>query len=131
MAIEISSTLLERLLSDARNAPDHEICGLLFGTLERIESAKACTNVADDPRRTFEVDPAALFAAHRAARRGGPEVIGHYHSHPSGEARPSPRDAAAAMGDGALWLIVTAREARLWRSSTPGAFVALAYAAIG
>ena len=131
MAIEISSTLLARLLTDARNSPEHEICGLLFGTVERIESASACANVANDPRRTFEVDPVALFAAHRAARQGGPTVIGHYHSHPSGLAVPSATDAAAAMGDGALWLIVTAHEARLWRSSTPGAFIAVAHTAIG
>lgn len=130
MTIEISSTLLKRLLNDARNSPDHEICGLLFGGAQSIEFALACANVAPDPRRHFEIDPAALFAAHRAARGGGPGVIGHYHSHPSGRAMPSPRDAEAAMGDGALWLIVTAHKARLWRTSAPGAFDAVAYATV-
>lgn len=130
MAIEISSTLLERLLSEARNSPDSEICGLLFGVPQRIESALACANVASDPRRAFEIDPVALIAAHRAARHGGPAVIGHYHSHPSGRAIPSPRDAEAAMGDGALWLIMTAHEARLWRTAAPGAFEPVAYAVV-
>ena len=88
----------------------------------RIEAAQACANVAANPARTFEIDPAALFAAHPAARRGGPQVIGHYHSHPSGQAVPSARDAAQAMGDGALWLILTADTARLWQSVEPGAF---------
>lgn len=122
MGYGISSTLLGRLLTDAENSSDSEVCGLLFGTEGRIEAAEACANVAADPARTFEIDPAALFAAHRRARNGGPQVIGHYHSHPSGEALPSARDAAQAMGDGALWLILTAHEARLWRSVRPGAF---------
>ncbi len=122
MTVEISSTLLQRLLNEARKAPTREVCGLLFGTPERIDAAVPCANVAADPARHFEIDPVALFAAHRAARGGGPQAIGHYHSHPSGTAVPSPRDAQGAMGDGALWLILTAAEARLWRSSRAGAF---------
>ncbi len=126
MGYAISSTLLAGLLTDARNSPDREICGLLYGADGRIAEAEACANVAADPARGFEIDPAALFAAHRRARAGAPGVgmgvIGHYHSHPSGAAVPSARDAAQAMGDGALWLILTAREARLWRSDRVGAF---------
>ena len=126
MGYKISSTLLGGLLADARNAPDREVCGLLFGVSVggggRIAEAEPCTNVAADPARSFEIDPAALFAAHRRARAGGPAIVGHYHSHPSGVAVPSARDAAQAMGDGALWLILTAREARLWLTERVGAF---------
>ncbi|WP_034158626.1 Mov34/MPN/PAD-1 family protein [Sphingomonas sp. ERG5] len=122
MGIAISSTLLRRLLNAACASPDAEICGLLFGSSERIEAAEAAINVAPDPARLFEIDPAALFAAHRAARAGGARMIGHYHSHPSGTPVPSARDAEAAMGDGAYWLILTPNEARLWRSVAIGAF---------
>ena len=122
MRLEISSTLLTRLLTEARDSPAREICGLLFGSAARIEGAESCANVAADAERSFEIDPAALFAAHRAARGGGPRLIGHYHSHPSGVASPSARDAEAAMGDGALWLILTGDEARLWRTERAGAF---------
>ena len=122
MGYAISSTLLAGLLADAQNSPDREVCGLLYGVERRITGAEACANVAADPVRAFEIDPAALFAAHRRARNGGQAVIGHYHSHPSGAAVPSARDAAQAVGDGALWLILTAREARLWRSDRAGAF---------
>lgn len=125
MGYKISSTLLDGLLADAKNAPDREVCGLLYGSGGRIAEAEACANVAADPARSFEVDPAALFAAHRRARSGGPAILGHYHSHPSGAAVPSARDAAQAMGDGALWLILTAREGRLWRSDRPGVFEAV------
>ena len=124
MAHAISSALLERLLNEARDAPEQEVCGLLFGANGRIEAAEACANVAADPARVFEIDPAALFAAHRRARAGGAAVLGHYHSHPSGSAAPSACDAAQAMGDGALWLIVAGGAARLWRTTATGRFAA-------
>lgn len=123
MGVTISSGLIARLVASAAASPHAEICGLLFGAPERIDAAEACCNVAADPARTFEIDPVALFAAHRRARGGGAPVIGHYHSHPTGVAVPSARDAAQAMGDGAIWVILTGEGARAWRSVAVGAFV--------
>lgn len=122
MGLEISSTLLARLLSEAHASPQAEICGLLFGSAERIDAAEACANVAANPARRFEIDPVALFAAHRRARRGRVKVLGHYHSHPSGDPVPSETDAAGAMGDGAVWLILGSGDARAWRAEDVGRF---------
>ena len=123
MSVTISSELLQQLVAEAAVSPDAEVCGLLFGTTGRIEAAEACANVVANPARAFEIDPGALFAAHRRARGGGLAVIGHYHSHPSGLPVPSPRDAAQAMGDGAVWVILGGGVARAWRSVEVGAFV--------
>ena len=109
------------MLADARTDPTVERCGLLLGQGAQITGYQPARNIADNPERAFELDPAALLAAHRAARNGGPAVIGHYHSHPDGPAQPSPRDAAAAGGDGQLWLIVTASDWSLWRAEARGA----------
>jgi len=121
MALKISSTLLARLVAESA-ASANEVCGLLFGTPAEIIHAVKCANVAADPATTFEIDPTALIAAHKAVRAGGPALVGHYHSHPNGSPEPSARDAAAATGDGALWLIVTKTEARLWLSLAVGVF---------
>jgi proteasome lid subunit RPN8/RPN11 len=67
-----------------------EACGLLLGQEGHIMEARACANVAPDPLRHFEIDPAALIAAHRASRAGGLAVLGYFHSHPNGLARPRP-----------------------------------------
>ena len=123
MSVTISSELLQRLLAEADASPGAEVCGLLFGTAGRIDAAEACANVAIDPARAFEVDPKALFAAHRQARGVGPAVIGHYHSHPSGIPVPSSRDAAQSMGDDAVWVILGGGAARAWRSVEVGEFV--------
>ncbi len=100
-------------MSEAAADP-HEVCGLLFGRAGRIDSIQPAANVAPDPSRHFELDPTALIAAHRAARSGGPPIIGHYHSHPGGMPVPSATDAACATPDGSLWLIVGGGTARLW-----------------
>lgn len=102
-----------------------EVCGLLLGVAApgtvAITHLLPAANVAADPARFFEIDPAVLLAAHRAARAGAPQVVGHYHSHPGGDATPSPRDAAAAAPDGALWLIAAAGTVAAWRAVADGA----------
>ncbi len=120
MTVTIASDLIDRILHDAATSPMVEICGLLFGSEGAVTAAQPCRNVAADPSRWFEIDPVALIAAHRRAREGGPRILGHYHSHPGGVPMPSPRDAAHAVADGTLWLIVGAGEVRCWRAVDDG-----------
>lgn len=125
MPVVISTTLLEQLRAEADACPELEICGLLFGSSVAIVGALRCRNVAAAPRIGFEIDPQVLLAAHRAARGGAVPITGHYHSHPNGRACPSPRDVAAALDPGALWLILAPDgcgqvATSLWRTTAPG-----------
>jgi proteasome lid subunit RPN8/RPN11 len=117
----ISRSLLAVIHAHAAREAPREACGLLFGTEASIEAVTPAVNVADQPERRFEIDPAALFAALRAERGGGRRLIGYYHSHPSGDTTPSRADAGAAAPDGRLWLIVAGNRASLWRAETKGA----------
>jgi proteasome lid subunit RPN8/RPN11 len=114
MAMMVRITIAQRneLLALAAAERD-EVCGLLLGEGDGVTRLLPCRNVA--------ADPAALIAAHRAARGGGARIIGHYHSHPSGVARPSPRDAADAAPDGSIWLIVAGAAVTAWRAVADGA----------
>ncbi|MEO7389332.1 MAG: M67 family metallopeptidase [Sphingomonas sp.] len=112
--------MLDAIRGEAAASPDVEVCGLLLGEGLRVEQVVACRNVATEPATQFEIDPQALIAAHRTARGGGPAVIGHYHSHPTGNAGPSSRDTANAMGDSAIWIIVGGDDVSAWRSNSPG-----------
>ncbi|WP_370308798.1 M67 family metallopeptidase [Sphingobium abikonense] len=113
MKVEIARGVLAQIRALCA-ADRHEVCGLLLGSVGRIDAMAPADNIAPDPSRHFELDPAVLIAAYRAARNGGPAVIGHYHSHPSGVAVPSATDAACAAPDNAYWLIVADGVARLW-----------------
>lgn len=120
MRVEISSLLLAKLQAAVAASPEVERCGLLFGAGGRVTDISFADNIAANPQRHFELDPAHLISAHRAARGGGPAVIGHWHSHPIGTAEPSPEDARSAALDGRIWLILSASEVRLWRAVENG-----------
>ncbi|RDE05232.1 Mov34/MPN/PAD-1 family protein [Sphingomonas aracearum] len=122
MKTEISRYAAETILREAAASPLAEVCGLLLGQGGRIAEARPCRNIADDPARRFEIDPAALLAAHRAARGSGPALLGHYHSHPSGKPEPSACDAAHALDVGALWIITDGCRLCGWRVVAPGRF---------
>ena len=120
MAIEVASRFIAALKQEAARAGNRECCGLLLGRCERIEQVQPAENVADDPARRFEIDPVALLAAHKAARQGGPELIGYYHSHPDGHPLPSATDCEHASGDGRLWAIIAKGEVTFWRDGEGG-----------
>ncbi|WP_373488880.1 Mov34/MPN/PAD-1 family protein [Blastomonas sp.] len=108
------------LLDQARAAHPLECCGLLLGEGGVVCAIVPTANVADNPARHFEIDPAMLIAAERAMRQGGAQLIGYYHSHPDGLARPSARDAAASAGDGRLWLIIGGDHMTAWLAHPHG-----------
>lgn len=120
MALTIAPPALAAMLDAARRAHPLECCGLLLGQGERIDAARPADNVAPDPARHFEIDPAALLAAHKAARGGGPQVLGYFHSHPNGLARPSATDAKSAGHDGRIWAIVANGGITVWRDGPSG-----------
>jgi len=119
MGLRISSCVIALIQRAAADAAPLEACGLLFGA-DGVERASVEDNVADDPTRRFEIDPAALIAALRAERGGGDKVIGYWHSHPSGDATPSVTDAAMAAADGKLWVIVAGDAVTVWRAGASG-----------
>lgn len=123
--MRVAAVVLERLLAEAQAAAPCECCGLLLGHVDTVIAIQPAANVHPSPAAHFEIEPAALIAAHRAARRGGPQVVGYYHSHPSGPPEPSATDRALAAPDGKVWAIIgrDARggwEARFWRSAPDG-----------
>lgn len=112
----------------AAAAHPHEACGILLGEGNRITAARPAANVHPTPATHFEIDPRALIDAHRAARAGGAEVVGYFHSHPTGPAAPSATDRACAAGDGKVWAILACKDITFWKDGEAG-FTALSFAA--
>jgi proteasome lid subunit RPN8/RPN11 len=123
MGLRISRALQARMLEEAARIPDREVCGLVFGTGDdTVTDIQECINVAASPEDSFEIDPAALIAAHKAERAGGPSLIGCYHSHPNGVEKPSLRDAESDGRAHSLWLIIADNKLVAWRSAGSGTF---------
>lgn len=125
MSLAVTSGAMATLIEEAARAHPREGCGLLFGD-GRIERAEVAANVHSEPLRHFEIDPAALIAAYKAERAGGPRIAGYWHSHPTGAAAPSAEDRACASGDGRIWAIVAGEAVTFWRD-LPGGFEPLPY----
>ncbi|MEE4451233.1 M67 family metallopeptidase [Novosphingobium resinovorum] len=120
MIVELTSGVLATLHEEARRAAPEECCGLLFGRGGWIDEVRAAANVAENRRVHFEIDPGALLAAHKAARAGGPQVIGYYHSHPTGICVPSATDRQHSTGDSRIWAIIAESEVAFWRDNANG-----------
>ncbi len=118
--VEVSKTVIDTLIAEAEKAAPAECCGILLGEGQRIEAVLPADNVAEDPLTRFEIDPAALLSAHKAARAGGPQVVGYYHSHPTGHPVPSATDCEHASGDARIWAIVASGEVKFWRDGKGG-----------
>ena len=124
--MRVTQEILEELLVEAEAAHPCECCGILLGEGQSITAIRSAANVHLQPETHFEIDPQALVDAHRAARQGGPQVLGYYHSHPNGLARPSATDEAMATGQKLVWAIIAARRVTFWREAAAG-FAALPY----
>jgi proteasome lid subunit RPN8/RPN11 len=130
MEIEVTSRALAAMRAHAAAAHPSEACGILLGAGARITAARPAANVHASPHTHFAIEPQALIDAHRAARTGGPAVIGYYHSHPTGPAQPSATDRASASGDGKVWAILARDAVTFWRA-LPQGFTALPFAILG
>ena len=129
MTIDVTRGVIAALFAEAEKKAPEECCGILIGSGGRIDEALPATNVHPDRLTRFEIDPAALIAAHRAARAGGREVLGYFHSHPEGHPVPSATDCAHSSGDNRAWAIVAAGEVCFWRDGDAG-FEALSYTVV-
>lgn len=97
-----------------------EGCGLLAGRRDgdrlRITRVAPSRNVlAQQGNDLFEVDPAARFSLERDLRETQTNecLIGHFHSHPNGQATPSVRDRAQAYEPELIWLIFALNNGRV------------------
>jgi proteasome lid subunit RPN8/RPN11 len=102
--VKIRKAVLDRIVAHAVEDLPNECCGLLIGTADMVEDA-ARARTSKRSRTKFQVEPADHFAAIRRARAAGFEIIGAYHSHPSGPSGPSDTD-RARLTDPAMFHVI-------------------------
>ena len=108
MILHLQNNHLDQIIAHARESAPHECCGLIGGTPEgRAQTIYRARNLAADPEVTYEAAPEDLFAAQRAMRERGEQLLAIYHSHPRSEdPQPSRTDVRLAYYPSAVYLIV-------------------------
>ena len=110
-SVRLSHEQLRAIERAAEAAYPEEACGLLVGRSApgggyRVSAVEASVNVAEPPRtRRFEVDPKLRLRLERDLRESPDSVIGVYHSHPDGSAKPSETDISMIFEPAMVWLI--------------------------
>mgnify|MGYP006276460207 CR=1 FL=1 len=81
--------------------------GAESGAVRRVTAVRRVPNVADAPRVRYELDPETTLAVFDEAEATGREVVGFYHSHPSGPSHPSATDREQARWPGRVYVVVS------------------------
>lgn len=105
--IQLPHSLVTQLFSQAQQAPEQEICGLIGQSETGTFSCYPITNIAVDSKIQFEMAPEQQIAALRHMRAQRQRLFAIYHSHPQAEAQPSVRDQALVAYPEALYLIIS------------------------
>jgi proteasome lid subunit RPN8/RPN11 len=102
------------IVTHARRERPRECCGLILGVWPQAAFAVPMANLAAAGRSRYQIDDAAHVRLRRVLREFVPAVsiIGVYHSHPAGDAVPSPSDIAEAMYPDWAYVIVGLRGGR-------------------
>lgn len=116
----ITSEAMQSLLHAQQGAGDAEPCGVLLGRTEgsavRIHETPGTPNVHPSPERAFRIAPQDILAVARGGRERGLTLLGFWHGHLQGAARPGEADteglvAAESLGPSARVLVVMGRGA--------------------
>lgn len=109
--VRIRREILRRLLAEAQRHLALECCGLLAGRDSVITALYPAENALASATR-YEIAPEELFRLFRQMRVAGLELLGIYHSHPTGENFPSALDIERAYyPDTAYFILSPAPEA--------------------
>ncbi len=110
MVVHLSRSHLQIIEDHSVSSFPEEACALLIGVEEPagrilIEEVLLSPNVAEDKQRYFEIDPSVRIKAEKKLRGHAHKIVGVFHSHPEGEAKPSKTDEKSVIEREFVWLI--------------------------
>lgn len=94
-ALVLRRSHIDEMIQHAKTQAPLEACGLLAGRDARVESVLLVANADRSPAR-FRMDPYEQLRAFDWIDARGLDLVGIFHSHPSGPETVSPTDIAEA-----------------------------------
>lgn len=106
----LTDALAAEITAHAEREYPHEACGVLLGVGESARRVVPISNIAANPLHEYHMDEREL--ARVIGGIDGLQVIAFYHTHPRGDALPSPVDVARAAYPTTPFLIVGLKDQR-------------------
>ncbi|WP_144901206.1 desampylase [Halobellus captivus] len=107
--LTLTRDVYDEIVYQGYGGADEEICGILGGEFGDEESVvhevRQVANIAETPQIRYAMDPEEQLAATETLEDAGYDVVGFYHTHPTGPPRPSETDAARATWPGYSYAI--------------------------
>jgi len=98
--LRMQRTVYDAIIDRGREGAPEEVCGVLAGDYGDEESAAIDShpieNVAERPETRYELNPETLLSRIDDIESRGLDVVGFYHTHPTGPPHPSVVDAERA-----------------------------------
>ena len=112
-SLSLTKEQLQQMIAHVDSHAPLEACGLLAGIDSKVETVLEVTNQAQSVVR-FVMDPIEQLNAFEWIESNGQELIGIFHSHPTGPETVSPTDIADAAY--AVVYVILARVDNDWRA---------------
>jgi len=107
--VRLDADLEKGLVHTLRNRLPYEACGVIMGTVTSgiIEASefRLIRNAAGHPAAHFSFHPEDWIAVFFEAQKNQREIVGFFHSHPSGTIVPSDSDLAGFVPWRTYWII--------------------------
>ena len=112
-SLTLTNEQLQKMIMHVDNHAPLEACGLLAGRGSTVESVIVVQNQAQSPVR-YVMDPIEQLHAFEWIESNGLDLIGIFHSHPTGPETVSPTDIAEAAYT--VVYVILARVDGTWRA---------------
>jgi len=104
---KLPRNIVNGILTLAQSKTEQEVCGLISQDASQKMRLIPIANIATEPKKFFEMDPASTINAIKSIRESDSELFAIFHSHPHSPAYPSKTDIEQAGYPEALYLIVS------------------------
>lgn len=113
--IILNRGLISEMEDHARREIPNEACGILAGRNRKVEKVYSCKNVSKNPSSHYAIAPEELIEIFNNVEASGLEILGFYHSHPSGPTSPSNIDLSEASWHDHSYVILHSSGMGSWR----------------
>lgn len=105
--LTLKKELLTQVIGQCQREFPSEACGILAGRNNTVEKIYPLTNISDNPKLCYVIDPKEQLNIFKQLRDENLEMLAIFHSHIDVEAYPSKKDVELAFYPDSSYMIVS------------------------